>query len=79
VFSFVVSFDQFSVSLFIVDSHTETVTVAIYNCLFQNNDPTVAAVSTVIIVLGFIAAAVTQRLVGLDRMIVGDGQGRVSA
>lgn len=78
VFSFVVSFDQFSVSLFIVDSDTETLPVAIYNYLFQNSDPTVAAVSTVVIVLGVMAAVLTHRLVGLDRMLV-DGQGRFNA
>lgn len=79
VFSFITSFDQFSVSLFVVNSKTVTLPVAIYNYLFQNSDPTVAAVSTVVILVGLLAAATTHRLVGLDTMLIGEGGGGVGA
>jgi hypothetical protein len=36
-------------------------------------------VSTVVILLGFLAAAATHRLVGLDTMLIGEGRGRVGA
>lgn len=79
VFAFITSFDQFSVSLFVVNSKTVTLPVAIYNYLFQNSDPTVAAVSTVVILVGLLAAATTHRLVGLDTMLIGEGGGGVGA
>lgn len=79
VFAFIVSFDQFSVSLFVVNSKTQTLPVAIYNYLFQNSDPTVAAVSTVVILLGLLAAVTTHRLVGLDTLLIGEGGGRVGS
>jgi putative spermidine/putrescine transport system permease protein len=72
VFAFVVSFDQFAVTLFIVGHSTQTLPVAIYNYLFQNSNPTVAAISTIVIALGLAAAFLAHRLVGLDKLIVGE-------
>lgn len=72
VFAFIVSFDQFTVSLFVVGSSTETLPVAIYNYLFDNADPTVAAVSTVVIAIGLVAALAANRIVGLDRVLVSE-------
>ncbi len=79
VFTFVDSFDQFTVSLFVVGSHTETLPVAIYNYLFLNSDPTVAAISTVVVAIGAVAAIVAHRLVGLDRLLITDRRAAVAA
>lgn len=70
VFTFVESFDQFTVSLFVVGSRTETLPVAIYNYLFMQSDPTVAAISTVVVAIGATAAVVAHRFVGLDRLLI---------
>lgn len=70
IFAFIASFDQFSVSLFVTNSQTQTLPVAIYNQLFANNDPTTAAVSTVVILIGLLAAIVVNSTVGLDRLLV---------
>lgn len=70
IFSFIASFDQFSVSLFITNADTQTLPVTIYNRLFANSDPTVAAMSTVVIAIGLLAALLVNRTVGLDRLLV---------
>ena len=79
IFAFIVSFDQFTVSLFVTGVHTETLPVAIYNYMFQNADPTVAAVSTVVIAIGLGAATLANRIAGLDRLLIGDRPSRVAA
>lgn len=72
IFAFIVSFDQFTVSLFVVGPNTQTLPVAIYNYMFQNSDPTVAAVSSLVIVIGLAAATFANRIAGLDRLLIGD-------
>lgn len=69
IFSFVISLDEFNVTLFIVGRHTQTAPVAIYNYWFDNSNPTVAALSVVIIMVGFAAAWLANRTVSLDRML----------
>lgn len=71
IFAFVISLDEFSVSLFIVGRNTQTAPVAIYNYWFENADPTVAALSVFIILIGFFAAWLANRTVSLDRMLMG--------
>lgn len=70
IFAFVISLDEFSVTLFIVGRHTQTAPVAIYNYWFDNADPTVAALSVFIIAIGFFAAWLANRTVSLDRMLM---------
>lgn len=62
IFSFIVSLDQFTVSLFITQSEQTVLPVAIYKYLFDVNDPVAAAVSTVLVALGLIIAFVIDRL-----------------
>lgn len=61
IFSFIVSFDQFTVTLFVVQSDQVTLPIAIYNYLFDVNDPVVASVSTVLVVFGFLLTVLIQR------------------
>lgn len=69
IFAFVVSLDEFNVTLFIVGRHTQTAPVAIYNYWFENSNPTVAALSVLIILVGFAAAWLANRTVSLDRIL----------
>ena len=70
-FSFILSFDQFTVSLFVVGYRQVTLPIALYNYLNQNSDPTVAAVSTLLVLFGFGASWLLHRLVGLDNLFAG--------
>ncbi len=62
IFAFIVSLDQFTVSLFVTQSEQAVLPVAIYKYLYDVNDPVVAAVSTVLVVFGFAVAVVIDRL-----------------
>lgn len=58
IFAFIVSLDQFTVSLFVTQSEQEVLPVAIYKYLYDVNDPVVAAVSTVLVAFGLLVAVV---------------------
>jgi putative spermidine/putrescine transport system permease protein len=72
IFAFIVSLDQFTVSLFVTQSVQIVLPVAIYQYLFDVNDPVVAAVSTVLVVFGLAVAMVIDRF-GLLRHLGGTG------
>lgn len=61
VLAFIVSFDQFTVSLLITQRDQITLPVAIYKYLYDVNDPVAAAVSTVLVVVGFSITLAVQR------------------
>jgi putative spermidine/putrescine transport system permease protein len=62
IFAVIVSLDQFTVSLFVTQSEQIVLPVAIYKYLFDVNDPVAAAVSTVLVLFGLLAAFVIDRL-----------------
>jgi putative spermidine/putrescine transport system permease protein len=64
--TFIISFNEFVVSLFLVDKRTETLPVAIYTSIRSIVTPDIAAVSVVYIVLAAAAIALVDRFVGLD-------------
>lgn len=68
LFAFIVSFDNYPVSIFLVDVHTKTLPIQLLNQLEMSPDPTLAAVATVMIVLTVAALFICDRLVGLRRM-----------
>jgi putative spermidine/putrescine transport system permease protein len=68
LFAFVASFDNYPVSIFLVDVRTKTLPIQLLNQLEMSPDPTLAAVSTMLIVLTVCALFVCDRLVGLRRM-----------
>lgn len=72
IFAFIVSLDQFTVSLFVTQSEQIVLPVAIYRYLFDVNDPVAAAVSTVLVAFGLLAALVIDRL-GWLRHLAGGG------
>jgi putative spermidine/putrescine transport system permease protein len=61
IFAFIVSLDQFTVSLFVTQTEQAVLPVAIYKYLYDVNDPVVAAVSTVLVVFGLAVAVVIDR------------------
>jgi putative spermidine/putrescine transport system permease protein len=70
VFTFITSFDNFTASQFLVWNRT-TLPVEIYSYVRTENDPTAAAISTLLVLGVSLLALVMARLVGLD--ILGGG------
>ena len=71
LFSFVVSFDNVPVSIFLVGSEGTTLPLAIISYLEYNFDPSVAAVSSMLIVSMLGMAIVLERVSGLRRVLAG--------
>jgi putative spermidine/putrescine transport system permease protein len=65
IFAFIVSFDQFPVSLFLVGPGTETLPITLFNYLRFALDGTIAAASIVSIMLAFLVVLGLDRTVGL--------------
>jgi putative spermidine/putrescine transport system permease protein len=68
LFAFVASFDNYPVSIFLVDVRTKTLPIQLLNQLEMSPDPTLAAVSTMLIGLTVLTLIISDRLVGLRRM-----------
>jgi putative spermidine/putrescine transport system permease protein len=68
LFAFIASFDNYPVSIFLVDVRTKTLPIQLLNYLEISPDPTLAAVSTCLIVLTILVLILCDRLVGLRRM-----------
>jgi putative spermidine/putrescine transport system permease protein len=71
LFAFIVSFDNVSVSLFLSNVKTNTLPLAILNYVEYNYDPSVAAISTMMIAFSLVSAVILERLVGLRRVVGG--------
>lgn len=63
---FILAFNEFLVSLFLVDARTVTLPVSIYNSIRSVITPALAAVSVVYIAIAAVAVWLLDRLVGLD-------------
>lgn len=68
VFAFIISFDQFPISLLLAGVGNTPLPVQLFDYLRFSFDPTAAAVSTVTIVMTVIVVLVTERLVGLESL-----------
>jgi putative spermidine/putrescine transport system permease protein len=66
-FSFIISFDEFTVSMFLVGPGLMTLPLEMYHYSEFTLDPTLAAISTVLLGLTTIAILVIEKLVGLGR------------
>lgn len=68
IFAFIISFDQFTVTLFVVAANYVTLPVAIFNYISFQNDPTIAALSTLLILAALLVIWVVERTGGLDAL-----------
>jgi putative spermidine/putrescine transport system permease protein len=68
LFAFIASFDNYPVSMFLTDVRNKTLPIQLLNRIEMSPDPTLAAISTVLILLTILALLVCDRLVGLRRM-----------
>jgi putative spermidine/putrescine transport system permease protein len=69
LFAFVMSFDDFTVTIFLTGTKTHTLPIAIYHYLEWNVDATVSAVSAVLVFLAVGVMLLVERLIGLDRFV----------
>jgi putative spermidine/putrescine transport system permease protein len=69
IFAFIVSFDQFPVSLFLVTPGANTLPITLFNYLRYDFDPTVAAASTVSIALSLLVVLLLERTIGLQEYV----------
>jgi putative spermidine/putrescine transport system permease protein len=72
LFGLILSFDDVSVSLFLVDAKTVTLPLAIMSYLQYSFDPSVAAISAMLIGLTVAVVAVLERRVGLKQVMGGN-------
>lgn len=66
IFSFIVSFDQFPVSLFLVRSDMTTLPIQLFNYLKFSFDPTIAAAAVVSVVMSVAVVLIIEWTVGLQ-------------
>ena len=66
-FSLIISFDEFTISLFLVGPGLKTLPLEIYTYTDVSIDPTVAAISTLLILLTGLAVVAIERLVGFGK------------
>ena len=69
LFSFIVSFDNVPVSIFLLGSRHMTLPVKIFTAIEYGVDPSIAAISTMLIVLTGVGLAVAERWIGFHRFV----------
>ncbi|CAH2910229.1 MAG: ABC-type spermidine/putrescine transport system, permease component II [uncultured Paraburkholderia sp.] len=74
VLSFIQSFDELTMTIFVATPGTTTLPAAMYNQIAQTIDPLVASVSAVLIVGTVLLMVLLDRMVGLDRILIGEAQ-----
>ena len=69
LFVFVMSFDDFTVTIFLIGPDTMTLPVAIYQYMEWNLDATVSAVSALLVLMAAVSMLAVERSIGLGRFI----------
>lgn len=68
LFAFLASLDNYPISIFLTDARNKTLPIEILRYLEETPDPTIAAISTCLILLTIIVLFVAERLVGVKRL-----------
>lgn len=69
LFAAILSFNEFTATLFVTGQRTQTLPVAMYTYVREYADPTMAALSTMLIAATALSLAVANRFLGLDRIL----------
>ncbi len=69
IFAYVTSFDELVMTLFLAGPRLTTLPVQIFNYLEYTSDPTIAAISVVLVLITTVAVLVTERIVGFGRFV----------
>lgn len=68
LFAFLISFDNAVISLFLVSARTTTLPIAMYTYVQYNLDPTIAAISSMLIGLSLLVLFIANRIAPIERM-----------
>ena len=68
IFAFLASMDNYAVAIFFTNAWTKTLPIQMLNYAEEQPDPTIAAISSLLILLVLILLLAAERLVGLRRM-----------
>ncbi len=68
LFAFLASMDNYPISIFLVDARHKTLPILMLQYLEENPDPTIAAISSGLILLTIAVLLIADRLVGLRRL-----------
>jgi putative spermidine/putrescine transport system permease protein len=68
LFAFLASMDNYPVSIFLTDAHMKTLPIKMLQYIEESPDPTLAALSTLILLATLILLLVANRAVGLHRL-----------
>jgi putative spermidine/putrescine transport system permease protein len=74
LFAAILSFNEFTASLFVTAQRTQTLPVAMYTYVREYADPSMAAISTLFIVSTAVILVVANRYLGLGRILAIEGQ-----
>lgn len=69
VFGFITSFDEFTMTVFLVGAQTRTLPVEIFRYAELIVDPAVAAVSVLLVLATLLSVALLERTLGLERVL----------
>lgn len=69
ILAFITSFNNVSVSLFLTGPGINTLPIAMLGYMEQYFDPTIAALSSIIIILTFAIVQIAERALGISRMV----------
>lgn len=68
LFAFLASMDNYPISIFLTDARQKTLPIEILRYLEESPDPTIAAISSCLILLAIVVLIVAERLVGMRRL-----------
>lgn len=68
LFAFLISFDNAVISLFLVSARTTTLPIAMYSYVQYNLDPTIAAISTLLVAVSVLAMYAASKLAPIERI-----------
>ena len=69
LFAAILSFNEFTASLFVTVQRTQTLPVAMYNYVREYADPTMAAISVIFIVVTATLLALANSFLGLGKVL----------
>jgi putative spermidine/putrescine transport system permease protein len=68
MFAFLASMDNYPISIFFTDAWTKTLPIQMLQYVEENPDPTIAAISSGLVLLAILVLVVADRLVGLRKL-----------
>jgi putative spermidine/putrescine transport system permease protein len=68
LFAFLISFDNAVISLFLVSARNTTLPIAMYNYVQYNLDPTIAAISSMLVGLSVLAMYIANKLAPIEQV-----------